>query len=106
MRQILLFPLLSIFCILCSCEFESSTGIVTYTFLEVNDKITIIQNENVQTITNDTNLKMSFEADLLKNESLKFESTELSITTEHNIQEWNFHAINNVGFEFVGVGYE
>jgi len=93
-----------------SCEFESDPGVVTYTFFELEDKITISTNDNVQTIHNyNTNLKMSFDANLLKNQDLKFEPTKLNehlilITNEHNIITWEFEGVND-GFVFVGAGY-
>jgi len=109
-----------IFLILSSaCEFDAEESIVTYTFFELAPLgIEITTAESVQDIYPDINLRMYFDAELLKTEEMTIETIRrysdepselnehlISITNEHNIIEWEFEGVND-GFTFKGVGYE
>jgi hypothetical protein len=108
MKKLLL--LFLILLILCSCEFDAEPGIITYTFFWPEHDISMLVNECVDNIENGfENVKMVFDAALLRTAELKFLPSELyehllKVTNEHNIYEWIFQAIND-GFEFVGTGF-
>jgi hypothetical protein len=108
--------LLSFFC---SCEFESP-GINTYTFFELAPLgIKITNGEIIEVIYPFIDLSINLYSELLKSgeitidkivsrysdEPSKLNEQLISITTEHNIQEWQIKTIED-GFTFVGSSFE